>query len=237
MHEAHAPPVALAMGASTTKETRMNSFFQILEMVRPDGETPRATPSLDASGARRALLAITAFLSALALAAVWGVAAGSVPGHLALDNLIKVPLLLVVSAMAALPLALLVHRLTSSRGRGSDLLIGHALGTFVGALVLALLAPLVALYQHSSTWAGPAFALGSAFLAIAVAFAVFIRILGKIHTDGPRRALVAPAGLLLFLQLAALVQLASITTPIFPQRTTLGHGIDAISRTDVEKNE
>jgi hypothetical protein len=218
----------------------MTSLFEILEMVRPQTETARVTAhphSPEPTRARRAALAITAFLSALALAAVWSIAAGTVPGHLALDNVIKVPLLIVVSSIAALPLGLLVHRLTAFAGRASDLLIGHAVGTFVGALVLALLSPLVALYQHSSTWAGPAFAVVSALVAIAVAFLVFVRVLARLHQGDGRKGLVLPAALLLVLQLAALAQLASITTPIFPHRTVAGHGIDALSRAQSESNE
>jgi hypothetical protein len=37
------------------------------------------------------------------------------------------------------------------------------------------------------------------------------------------------------LQTAALLQLASMTTSVFPQRTTFGRGIDALSQTDTTR--
>jgi hypothetical protein len=200
----------------------MHPFALLLDMVSP---SPRANAEM--SSTQRSLVAVVGFLGSLGLAAVWGVAAGTYPGHWALANAFKVPTLLTVSSLAALPLGLLVWKLTAPEGRASDLIVGHASAAFAGSLVLAFLAPLVALYQHSSTWAGPVVAFASAAIALVVGLAIFVRVIGKLVSAGSaRRGLVAPAGLLLAVQLAALMQLASLTTPIFPDRTMFGRGID-----------
>ncbi len=203
-----------------------HAFSQLVDVVGPSrGE---ARPEI--GRAQRIFLSSVAFLGALGLSAIWGVAAGSHAGHLGLASAIKVPLLLLASVLAALPLGLLVHRLTSKRGRSSDLVLGHAAATFTGALVLALLAPIVALYQYSSAWAGPVVALVSAAAAIIVAFAIFLRVLAKLQAGGGAWTdFVAPVALLLVLQGAALFQLASISTPILPERTIIERGIDGVS--------
>ncbi|HWL87687.1 MAG TPA: hypothetical protein VNO21_17905 [Polyangiaceae bacterium] len=202
-----------------------HAFSQLVEVVGPsrgDGRAP------EIGRAQRIFLSSMAFLGALALAAVWGIAAGSHGGHLGLTSAIKVPLLLLASVLAALPLGLLVHRLTAKRGRASDLVLGHAAATFTGSLVLALLAPIVALYQYSSTWAGPMVALASAAAAIGVAFAIFLRVLVKLQNGGAWTDFIAPVALLLILQGAALFQLASISTPILPERTLIERGVDGL---------
>jgi len=204
----------------------MHPIAQLVEVVGPSRGDDDARPEL--GRAQRIFLSSVAFLAALGLAAIWGVAAGSHAGHIGLESAIKVPLLLLASILAALPLGLLVYRLTSSRGRPSNLVLGHAAATFTGALVLALSAPIVALYQYSSVWAGPVVALASAGVAIAVSFAIFLRVLVKLHTHGSWRGFIAPVALLLLLQGAALFQLASISTPILPQRTPIERGVDGL---------
>ena len=209
----------------------MNAIQQLLAFLGPN-----PLPPGEMSGARRLFLATSAFLVALALVGLWGVAAGSVGGHVALVNVVSVPLLLLVSSAAALPVVLLVLRLTAAEGRATDLLLGHAGAVFGGALVLALLAPVVALYQYSSSWAGPAVALASVFVALAVGVALFVRVLGKLMPEPrSRRGLVAPVALLCALQGAALLQLAAIAPPVMPQRTVFGQGIDAIAHARVRE--
>ncbi len=184
------------------------------------------------SRAERFYVAGVAFAGALGCAAIWGVAAGSGSGTFAIRNLASVPMLLVVSTLASLPLGMLALRLTSSTGRTSDLLVAHSGATFAGALTLVLLSPLVALYQLSSAWAGPIVAVATVAIAFACGIAVLVRSLAKLGTDA--RVLALPVVLLVAVQLASLSQLAALAPPVLPNRTAFGHGVDALSSTTTE---
>ena len=81
----------------------MHAIQQLLAFLGP-----RQLRVDEMSGARRLSLAALAFLVALLLVALWGIAAGSVGGHFALVNAVSVPLLLLVSSAAALPVVLIV---------------------------------------------------------------------------------------------------------------------------------
>jgi hypothetical protein len=191
---------------------------------------PRPVAVQEMGRSRVLLLSAFAVLSSLVLAAFWGVAAGSSLRHLALGNALTVPVLLLVSSAAALPAGVVVFRLTVPDARGSHLVLGHAGAMFGAALVLALLAPLVALFQYSSAWAGPRVALGSAVVGVIVGSLLFARGMKKLWPDpGARRKMAAPAILLCVLQTAALLQLAAVSPHVMPQRTALGRGIDALA--------
>jgi hypothetical protein len=202
----------------------MHPFLQALEYVRPGSNVPPQ------GRAARFSLSAFAFLAALAMTAAWGVAAGSHDGTIAFSNALKVPILLVVSSLAALPVVLVLFRMLAPHGDTSDLVVGHAMGTFGGSLVLVLLAPLVALYQCSSAWAGPVVAFVSALIGIAVAIFCFTRTVAKLRpTREERRGVLLPMIMLFVLQASALAQLASMTSPVFPHRTHFGQGVDALS--------
>jgi hypothetical protein len=182
------------------------------------------------SRAERYMVAIFGFLASLAAAAVWGIAAGTHEGHFALANAVRVPLLLGAASLAALPIGLLAWKLTTTLGRGSDLVLGHAAATFTGALALAALAPVVVLYQESSVWAGPMVALGSALVGALVAGLALVRVVTKLVASGrERRALLFPFGLMLVVEAATLMQLAALMPPIFPERSAFGRGIDGFA--------
>ncbi|MFO0670212.1 MAG: hypothetical protein U0235_11380 [Polyangiaceae bacterium] len=198
----------------------MELFRRLLDLVGPSNADRPAPDDPDApsalSGPERLFFAATAFLAALGLGAVWGIAAGSHDAHLAVDNVGKVPVLLVASSLVSLPVALLVFRLTARQGRVTDLLMAHALGLFAGCLALALLSPLVALYQYTSSFAGMPVAVGSGVLGALVALLVVVRVIRKLSPGLAGRVYGAPIALVLVLQAAALAQLASVTTPVFP---------------------
>lgn len=212
----------------------MDLFRRLIDLVGPSSaegaspEDPEAPTAL--SGPERLFFAATAFLAALGLGGVWGIAAGSHDGHLAVDNVGKVPVLLVVSTLVALPVALLVFRLSARKGRVTDLLMAHSLGLFAGCLALALMSPLVALYQYTSSFAGMPAAVGSGLLGGLVALLVVVRVIRKLSPGMAGRVYGAPIALVLVLQGAALAQLASVTTPIFPHRTAVGQGVDGLVR-------
>src|SRR5262249_2259503 len=148
----------------------------------------------------------------------------------ALANFVKVPMLLSVSGLAALPAVLLGWRLFGARSlRSTDIMVAYGVALFGGALVLAVLAPIVALYMHSSGFAGPYVALGRAAAGAAVGGLTFLRTLGRLAPRENKRTFLPPAFVLGCVQVAALAQLASVTSPIFDHRTRFGHGIDGLA--------
>ena len=61
------------------------------------------------------MLAALAIAAALALASLWGIAAGSASASLAMANAYKVPMVILLSALTALPAGLVTLRLTNAR--------------------------------------------------------------------------------------------------------------------------
>jgi hypothetical protein len=157
----------------------------------------------------------------------WGAAAGSRNAILATANLYKVPMVVLLSCVFAAPAGLLAWRLSGAAMRGTDLALGFVGSVFGGTLVLAVLAPLVALYYHSSAWAGPMLGVGSAFVALATGTIMFFRgVHRRLPAGASKMAAFVPALVILGMQLATLLQLASVVAPIFPERTPFSGGID-----------
>lgn len=203
----------------------MHTVSWLVEFVGPS--EAEKSENEEASPAKKLLATCMATLLALAAASLWGVIVGA-GGHLSLSNVLTVPMLLVGSAVAALPLAVFVLKLTTQRMRARDLLLAYSTGAFAGCTTLLLLAPLVAIYQQSSalvgTWVGPL----SAFLAFGVGGLVGFRALWKLR-NGAFGSLVAPVAILVLVQAATLLQLASLANPLYGKRTPLGYGIDGAS--------
>jgi hypothetical protein len=201
----------------------MNNFVALLDLA-----CGRASRSEDQGRARTLQLIIAALLLSLAFVGIWGLAAGSQSAGLALSNLYKVPMVTLLSALAAIPPGLLAFKLCGASGRSSDLLLDFATGVFAGSLVLAVVSPLVALYYHSSVWAGPLLGMGSAFAGIGVGSLIFLR--GAFQKRQGvvlrRRTLVLPVGIFLAMQLATMVQLIALASPILPEQTVFDRGID-----------
>ncbi len=190
----------------------------------------RAIPAADAGRSRRLQLVVFALLASLVFAALWGVAAGSRSAGLAVANLYKVPMVVLLSCAFAAPAGLLAWRLSGTRVRGSDLALGFAGGVFGGTLVLAVLAPLVALYYHSSAWAGPVLGIGSAAIALLTGTVMFVRgVVRRLEPGTKKRSVFLPVGVTLAMQLLTLLQLTSLASPIFPERTAFSGGIDHIA--------
>lgn len=181
------------------------------------------------SPARRGQLVAYAALSSLAFSGVWGLAAGSVAMSSAISNLYKVPLVVLLSGLAAAPAGLLATKLSGTRFRGGDLLMGYATAVFGGTLVLAVLSPLVGIYYHTSNWAGPALGVGSACLAIGTGLAVFVRsCLRRLQEDENRKAVIFSVGTFSTVAMAMMLQLISIVAPILPNAHTFDHGVDSL---------
>lgn len=190
------------------------------------------TPPTDQLGSarRRQLLAAAGLLS-VAFAGVWGLAAGSGSLALAAANVFKVPMVVLLSALSAVPVGLLANRLLGSPMRPSDLLLGMAASVFAGTLVLAVLSPLVAVYYHTSTWAGPTLALGSASLATLVSIGLLLRSAVRSRPEDKKQQLgpvVLPVVSIALMELAVMVQLIALAAPILPEETRFDGGIDQL---------
>jgi hypothetical protein len=205
----------------------MSTFVTILDIA-----CGRPIPDEDDGRSRRLQLVIVAFLASLLFAAAWGMAAGSQAARLAVANLYKVPMVVLLSSAFAAPAGLLAWRLSGSKIRGTDLALGFSAGVFGGTLVLAVLAPLVALYYHSSAWAGPVLGFGSALLALATGTFMFVRgTMRRVPSGASKMRVLLPVFVTLTMQVLTLLQLAAVAAPIFPERTPLSGGIDHLHLT------
>jgi hypothetical protein len=198
------------------------TFMTILDIA-----CGRPIPREDAGPARRLQLVVLAFLASLIFAAAWGAAAGSQATGLAVANLYKVPMVVLLSSAFAAPAGLLAWRLSGTQVRGSDLALGFSGGVFGGTLVLAVLAPIVALYYHSSAWGGPMLGVGSALLALGIGTIMFVHgTIRRVPEGASKAATLIPIFVTLGMQVLTLLQLAAIAAPIFPEHTPFSGGID-----------
>jgi uncharacterized membrane protein len=187
--------------------------------------------SADDGPARRIQLTLAASLAALAFAALWGIAAGSTDVTLALGNAVKVPMVVLLSAVASIPAGMLALRLTGLPYSARDLLFAFAPALFAGTLALAVTAPLVALYYHTSVWAGPYLAMGSAAIAIVVAGVLFARgAVRRASTEREKTVVMLPVLVTIGFQLATMLQLVSLASPILPETTVFDTGVDVLAR-------
>lgn len=184
-----------------------------------------AAPKTRAHGT---LLTITALFAGLFLSATWGLAAGSTSAALALSNAYKVPMVILLSAITALPAGLVTLRFTNAALSPHQLVTAFATSIFGGALVLAVLAPLVAIYYHTSAKAGVPLALGSVFAALATASLLFGRAVARRVAGGPKRGSLAAVAVLVTLFLAALLQYVALASPIIASVTPFDRGFDGV---------
>jgi hypothetical protein len=181
------------------------------------------------SRSHQLVLTITALFAGLVLSSVWGLAAGSTSATLALANAYKVPMVILLSAITALPAGLVTLRLANAPLPVHQLVGAFATSIFGGTLVLATLAPLVAIYYHTSSMAGLPIALGSVFVALATASLLFGRAVARRVAGQPRRgsSLIA-VGVLVALFLTALLQFVAMASPIIAASTRFDGGFDTV---------
>ncbi|MBN2360336.1 MAG: hypothetical protein JXR83_12860 [Deltaproteobacteria bacterium] len=183
----------------------------------------------DDSHAQRLQIVIGGLLAAVALASLWGLAAGCRVLPVAIGNLYKLPMIVLLSTLGAVPAGLLAWKLTGAEYRATDLLANFTSGVLSGTLVLVVLSPIVALYYHSSAWAGPMLALGSVFLALFVGSLIFVRGVGRRVGEGWKKwSVVLPVVVTIAMQLATLLQLIAIASPILPEVTVFDGGLDRV---------
>jgi hypothetical protein len=136
-------------------------------------------------------------------------------------------MVILLSAVTALPAGLVTLRLTNSKLGGAELAGAFATSIFGGTLVLATLAPLVAIYYHTSAKAGVPLALGSVFVALATASLLFARAVAK--RMGENRRGVLAVVILVVIFLAALLQFVALASPIIGVHgTALEGGFDGL---------
>jgi len=96
-----------------------------------------------------------------------------------------------------------------------------------GTAVLCVLAPLLAVYYQTSSWAGPVIAMGVSSLAVLVAVVQSVRkTLGSLQEGDNRFAALLPLAVLAFVQLATMLQLIALAAPIVPEVTSFDGGLD-----------
>ena len=181
------------------------------------------------------MLAIIALGAGLVLSACWGIAAGSSSAALAAANAIKVPMVVLLSAITALPAGLVALRLTNAKLTGGELVSAFATSIFGGTLTLATLAPLVAIYYHTSSKAGVPLALGSVFVALGTATLLFGRAVARrvMHNTGSeqkgRSASLFAVVVLVAIFVAALMQYVALAAPIIGSvGTRFDGGFDSV---------
>jgi hypothetical protein len=164
----------------------------------------------------------------LVMAAAWGVAAGSARPMLALLNVYKVPMVLTLSLLVALPAVLVTRSLFRIAVSPLELLTAIVTGLERGALVLIGFAPLIAVYAYTSQWVSPVLAQWSGGLALLCGLTSLCVELTRLQ---------APKGALLALSIVtavalglSMVQLISLATPVLPVHTAFGAGIDGMIR-------
>ena len=201
------------------------SASTLFDLIRPRSDFSRLTKPA------KLQLATFATLAALGFSALWGAAAGSCVPALAVGNLVKVPLVLLLSALTAAPLGVVAWKLLGEETSVTDLLLAHARGLLAGALLLGTLVPIVALYYHSSRFAGPLLADATAIASLAVGVLVFIRLALKAPGNHNPTVRIAVPSLMVVLQGAAMLQLIALASPILPDPTMFRDGVDGLVKT------
>lgn len=203
----------------------MNGLWPTLSKLL---DVARGRGTDDLGRAERLRLISAAGLSSLVFAALWGIAAGSGSWPLAAANALKVPMVVLFSALAALPAGLLALRLSGSNERAGTLSLSFVGSIFAGTLVAAVVAPVVAIYYQTSAWAGPYLGMGSVFVAIGVAALLFFRNALRDVPASEQGARLVPKIVLAVFTLAVLPQMIALASPILPETTIFDKGVDTV---------
>lgn len=219
-----APLLQDAREAPASWHPVLRTFHSLLELA-----CGRDLPKSEGKNARRLQLVFIGMLSSMGLCALWGVAAGSTDVGLLLTNVLKVPLVVLLSVVGAVPATLLAMRLTNQRMTALDLLVAVSAGTFGGTLTLGVLAPVVTVYYQTSAHAGPLFAMGSVAAALAVGAAVFVRATLVRRPEGSSRMrALMPIGVMLGMLGVLMVQMVALASPMIPEQTFFDRGVDGV---------
>jgi len=181
--------------------------------------------------ARRIRLSLAAAAATVLASALFGAAVGLTDGSLLVGNLLKVPMVVVLSALAALPAGMLAGKLTETDMDTSSIVASLASANLSGSLVLLAAAPVVALYYLTGSALSGHLGLAAAFLAEVVAAWIFFRAANERKPEEARkRDILFPLIVIMAVQVVALVQLIGIASPILPEVTPFTHGMDGLVR-------
>lgn len=201
----------------------MRNFKLLLDLA-----CGRRLPEEEGGAARRLQLILLSGIGTAVFAALYGLAAGSTDMALMLGDVWKVPMVLLLSAAAALPGGLLAWRLLAGEKPASELLLAVSVANFTAAMVLAVLAPIVALYYHSSSMAGGATAMIACGLALVSGAAILMRTIWSRVGSPLDWRIGVPMSAVMGLQLVAMIQFVALASPILPEITVFDGGVDAI---------
>jgi hypothetical protein len=188
------------------------------------GSTRSALGRVNALRRVQELLVKTA--GVVAYGALWGLAAASGNPPQALLSAFKVPMVLCLTVLVALPSILVTRTLLRATLSPIDLLATLVTALYRGSLVLLGFAPLLAVYAYTSQWLSPWLAQASNWLAMGVSVATLVLELRKL--DAPPRVFAPLAGVSIVVLGLALLQLIALATPILPVATMFGRGIDGL---------
>ena len=195
----------------------------------------RRLPEEDDGPAHRYRLMIGGVVAATACAAIYGAAAGTAwiahsdTPWMGLLDVLKLPMVLVLSGLAAVPASLLAWKLFDARHECTDLLMGLVTANLTAAAVLAVSAPIVALYYLTTDFLGGTLAIAVACGAVCIGVLSGMRsIAWRIPADVNVLRLAPVIAVMTGVQLLALVQLVALASPILPEMTVFDGGMDAI---------
>ena len=164
------------------------------------------------------------FCLALAGSGLWGAAAACTQSDLMLANLIKVPMVLLLSVLTVLPIALYTRGVLGLDVRA--VLLAELGSITTSASILSVFAPLVALFVRTSGHGAQGLCIASATIAILIGGGAFLR---HLHATGNKKQRSLLLGLLLVAaQLLATLQLVALASPILPTPTVFATGVDGL---------
>jgi hypothetical protein len=167
-------------------------------------------------------------LSGLGFAAVWGLAAGSAAPALAIANIYKVPMVLALSTVVALPAVLVTRHLLRIAIAPFELCSALVTSLYRASLLLLGFAPLLGVYAYTSQWVAPWLAQGSALLALGCGAVSLRSELARL--TAPRLQLWVLGAVATVTLALSLLQLVSLATPVLTLPTVFGSGIDGVLR-------
>lgn len=167
-------------------------------------------------------------LSGLGFAAVWGLAAGSAAPAIAIANVYKVPMVLALSVVVALPAVLVARHLLRIAVAPFEICSALVTSIYRASLLLLGFAPLLGVYAYTSQWVAPWLAQGSALLALICAAFSLRSELARLAA--PRLQLWLLGAVATVTLALSLLQLVSLATPVLTLPTVFGSGIDGVLR-------
>jgi hypothetical protein len=167
-------------------------------------------------------------LGGLGLTAIWGLMAGAAAPRLALANVYKVPMVVALSLLVALPGVLVARHLLRLYVAPLEIVSALVASVYRASLVLLGFAPLLGVYAYTSQGIAPLLAQGSALLALLYGGVALRTELARL--DAPRWQLWSLGGVAGVTVALAMLQLVALATPVLTLPTVFGGGIEGVLR-------